>query len=104
MNVMEQGNRLVPYFYKRKNYSTKNVELAMWVWVVWGKCGKELCGETVENNNMGKVWKNCEKNSVGKMWKTITWENCGNFVKRIVWKKCGEEYCEKSVEKKCGKQ
>jgi hypothetical protein len=50
MNVMEQGNRLVPY-------STKNVELAMWVWVVWEKCGKELCGETVENNNMGKLWK-----------------------------------------------
>ncbi len=45
---MEQGNRFVPYFYERKNYSTKNVELAMWVWVVWGKCGKELCGETVE--------------------------------------------------------
>jgi hypothetical protein len=76
----------------------------MWVWVVWGKCEKELCGETVENNNMGKVWKNCEKKSVGKMWKTITWENCGKFVKRIVWKKCGKEYCEKSVEKKGGKQ
>jgi hypothetical protein len=41
---------------------------------------------------------------VGKMWKTITWENCGKFVKRIVWKKCGKEYCEKSVEKKGGKQ
>ncbi len=115
---MEQGNRFVPYFYKRKNYSTKNVELAMWVWVVWEKCGKELCGETVENNNMGKVWKNCENNSVEKMWKTITWEKCGKtvkriceksvekmwktitwenrgkFVKRIVWKKCGKEYCE----------
>jgi hypothetical protein len=35
----------------------------------------------VENNNMGKVWKDCEKNSVekyveinsiGKVWKTIT--------------------------------
>jgi hypothetical protein len=61
MNVMEQGNQFfVPYFYKRKNYSTKNVELAMWVWVVWGKCGK---------NNKGKVWKSCEKNSVRKMWK-----------------------------------
>jgi hypothetical protein len=41
---------------------------------------------------------------VEKMWKTITWENCGKFVKRIVWKKCGKEYCEKSVEKQCGKQ
>jgi len=71
MNVMEQGNRFVPYFYKRKNCSTKNVELAMWVWVVWGKCGKELCGENVENNNMGKLWKFCEKNSVEKMWKRI---------------------------------
>jgi hypothetical protein len=50
MNVMEQGNQFVPYFYKRKNYSTKNVELAMWVWV---------------------VWKNCEKNRVEKMWKII---------------------------------
>jgi len=52
----------------------------MWVWVVWEKCGKELCGETVENNNMQKVWENCEKNSVEKnivkkVWKTITWEN-----------------------------
>jgi hypothetical protein len=71
MNVTEQGNRFVPYFYKRKNYSTKNVELAKWVWVVWGKYGKELCGETVENNNMGKLWKICEKNSVEKMWKRI---------------------------------
>jgi hypothetical protein len=43
----------------------------MWVWVVWGKCEKELCGETVENNNMGKLWKICEKNSVEKMWKRI---------------------------------
>ncbi len=51
---MEQGNRFVLYFNKRKNYSTKNVKLAMWVRVVWGKCEKELCGETVENNNMGK--------------------------------------------------
>ncbi len=67
---MEQGNRFVPYFYKRKNYSTKNVELAMWVWVVWGKCGKELCGETVENNK---------------------WEKCGKTVKRIVWEKCGKQ-------------
>jgi hypothetical protein len=24
----------------------------MWVWVVWEKCGKELCGGTVE-----KLWK-----------------------------------------------
>jgi len=54
MNVMEQGNRFVLYFNKRKKYSTKNVELAMWVWVVCGKSGKELYGETVENNNMGK--------------------------------------------------
>jgi hypothetical protein len=54
MNVMEQGNRFVLYFNKRKNYSMINVELAMWVRVVWGKCEKELCGETVENNNMGK--------------------------------------------------
>jgi len=74
MNVMEQGNRFVPYFYKRKNYSTKNVELAVCVWVVWEKCGKELCGETVGNNKMGKVWKNCEKNSVEKIpWKNITY-------------------------------
>jgi hypothetical protein len=29
---------------------------------------------------------------VEKMWKTIRWE------------KCGKEYCEKSVEKQCGKQ
>jgi hypothetical protein len=54
------------YFYKRKNYSTKNVELAMWVWVVWEKCGKELCGETVE-----------------KMWKAITWEKCEKIVKKM---------------------
>ncbi len=46
---MEQGSRFVPYFYKRKNYSTKNVELAMWVWVVWGKCGKVF------------MWGNCGK-------------------------------------------
>ncbi len=82
----------------------------MWVWVVWEKFGKKLCGETMENNNMGNVWKICEKNSVekmwtrilwekcGQMWKTIAWENCGIFVKKIVWKKCGQEYCEKSVE------
>ncbi len=43
----------------------------MWVWVVWEKGGKELCGEIVENNNMGKAWKNCETNSVKKMWKRI---------------------------------
>jgi hypothetical protein len=49
---------LKSYFYKRKNDSTKNVELAMWVWVVWEKGGKELCGEIVEN-----------------LWKTITWES-----------------------------
>jgi hypothetical protein len=61
---------LKSYFYKKKN-STKNVELAMWAWVVWEKCGKKLYGETVENNNMGKVWKICEKNSVEKMWKII---------------------------------
>ncbi len=76
-------------------------------------CGYGQCGENVKKNYVGKlwktitwgkVWKNCEKNSVGKMWKTITWENCGNFVKRILWKECGKEYCEKSVEKKCGKQ
>ncbi len=49
-------------------------------------CGYGQCGENVEKNYVGKlwktitwgkVWKNCEKNSVGKMWKTITWENCG---------------------------
>jgi len=66
------------YFYKRKKYSTKNVELAMWVWVVWEKCGKELCGEIV-----------------GKMWKTITWEKCGKNVEknivRKVWKICGKQ-------------
>jgi len=55
------------YFYKRKNDSTKNVELAMWVWVVWEKGGKELCGEIVEN-----------------LWKTITWEKHGKTVKQIV--------------------
>jgi len=37
-----------------------------------------LCGENVE------------KNYVGKLWKTITWEKCGKTVKRIVWKKCGK--------------
>ncbi len=47
----------------------------------WKKCGKKLCGETME-----------------KMWKAITWEKCGKFVKRIVWKKCRKEYYEKSVE------
>jgi hypothetical protein len=41
----------------------------------------------VENNNIGKVWRNCEKNNV---------------------KKNGKEYCGKSVENnstlgKCGK-
>ncbi len=87
MNVMEQGHRFVPYFYKRKNYSTKSFELAMWVWVVWEKCGKELCGETVENNNMGKVWKNCEKNSVGKMWKEQCGENVEKNIVRKVWKR-----------------
>jgi hypothetical protein len=54
------------YFYK-KNYSTKNVELAMWVWVVWGK--------------------------FGKVWKTITWGKRGKFVKRIVWKKLALKKC-----------
>jgi hypothetical protein len=58
-------------FIKEKKYSTKNVELVMWVWVVWKKCGKKLCGETMENNNMGNVWKFCEKNSVEKMWTRI---------------------------------
>jgi hypothetical protein len=33
-----------------------------------------------ENNNMAKLWKNCEKNSVEK----IAWEKCGNFLKKIV--------------------
>jgi hypothetical protein len=42
----------------------------------------------VENNNMGKLWKNCEKNSVeknsmGKVWKIITH---GNSVEKL-WKK-----------------
>jgi hypothetical protein len=83
-------------FIKEKNYSTKNVELAMWVWVVWGKCGKELCRKNVENNNMGKLWKICEKNSVQKNIVRKVWEknvennnmeNCGKFVKRIVWKR-----------------
>ncbi len=50
----------------------------MWVWVVWEKCGKELCGEIV-----------------GKMWKTITWEKCGKNVEknivRKVWKICGKQ-------------
>jgi hypothetical protein len=63
--------------YKRKIDSTKNAELAMWVWVVWKKGGKNVeknyvggnCGKFVENNNMGKVWKTYEKNSVEKMWK-----------------------------------
>jgi hypothetical protein len=58
---------LKSYFYKRKKYSTKNVELVMWVWVEWGKCGKQSHGKSVK-----------------KMWKTITCENYGNFVKRIV--------------------
>jgi len=75
---------LKSYFYKKK-ISTKNVELSMWVWVVWEKCGKNM-----EKNYVGEI--------VEKMWKTITWEKCGKFVKRIVWKKCGKEYCEKSVE------
>ncbi len=77
MNVMEQGNRFGLYFNKRKNYSTKNVELAMWD----GQCGenveKNYVGKLWKTITWGKVWKNCEKNSVGKMWKTITWENCG---------------------------
>jgi len=73
---------LKSYFYKRKNDSTKNVKLAMWVWVgvgkVWEKGGKNVeknyvgkLWEKVKNNNMGKVWKICEKNSVEKMWKKI---------------------------------
>jgi hypothetical protein len=42
----------------------------------------------VENNNMGKLWKNCEKNSVeknsmGKVWKLITH---GKSVEKL-WKK-----------------
>ncbi len=65
---------LKSYSYKRKNDITKNVELVMWVWIVWEKGGKELCGEIV-----------------GKMWKTITWEKCGKFVKGIMWKKCGKQ-------------
>jgi hypothetical protein len=55
-------------FMKEKIIPQKMLNL---LWVVWEKCGKELCGETVENDNMGKVWKNCEKNSVEKMWKRI---------------------------------
>ncbi len=42
-------------------------------------CGYGWCGENVE------------KNYVGKLWKTITWENCGKTVKRIVWEKCGKQ-------------
>jgi hypothetical protein len=37
--------------------------------IVWEKCGKEYCeksGKYLENNNMGKLWENCEKNSVEK--------------------------------------
>jgi hypothetical protein len=89
MNVMEQGNQFVPYYYKIYIYSTKNVELAMWVWVVWEKCGKELCGETMENNNMGKMWKNYEKksvenNSVGKLWKICEMTSVEKMWKRIL--------------------
>ncbi len=38
----------------------------MWKRIMWGNYGK-----FVDNNNMGKVSKNCEKNSVEKMWKKI---------------------------------
>jgi len=41
------------YFYK-KIYSTKNVELAMWVWVVWGKCGKMWINDTEEVKSVEK--------------------------------------------------
>jgi hypothetical protein len=58
---------------------------------------KELCGETVENNNMGKCGK-----SGKNVEKRIMRGNCGKDVEmntvRKVWKKCGKEYCEKSVE------
>jgi hypothetical protein len=47
---------LKSYFYKRKNDSTKNVELVMWVWVVWEKGGKN-----VEKNYVGKLGKKCGK-------------------------------------------
>jgi hypothetical protein len=49
-------------------------------------CEKK-CGKYVENNNTGKLWKNCEKNSVekyvennsmGKVWKIITHGNSEN--------------------------
>ncbi len=45
-------------------------------------CEKK-CEKYVENNNMGKLWKNCEKNSVeknsmGKVWKILTHGNSEN--------------------------
>jgi len=67
-NLKEYYWFLKSYFYKRKNDSTKNAKLAMWVWVVWEKCAKrveKMCkkimwgnyGKIVENNNMGSVEK-----------------------------------------------
>jgi hypothetical protein len=61
----------------------------------------------VENNNMGKAWKNCETNSVKKMWKRILWEKCGKYVENInmgkLWKVC-EKNTMRKVWKICGKQ
>ncbi len=37
--------------------------------IVWKNVEKNIvrkCEKTVENNNMGKLWKICEKNSVEK--------------------------------------
>ncbi len=45
--------------------------------IVWEKCGKEYCeksGKYLENNNMGKLWENCEK----IVWKRIAWESVEN--------------------------
>jgi hypothetical protein len=41
----------------------------------------------VENNNMGKLWKNYEKISVEKNVERIAWEKCGKAMKIIVWKR-----------------
>ncbi len=53
-------------------------------------CEKK-CEKYVENNNMGKLWKNCEKNSVEKY---VEKNSMGK-----VWKNCEKNSVEKYVEK-----
>ncbi len=66
---------------------------------MWEKCGKEYYEISVENNNMGKLWKICEKNSVeknsvGKYGKQYhmgkVWKSCEKNVKKIGWEKCAK--------------